>query len=79
MIVLCGGRKTGEFARAGEGRAFDREKIGSAMTDADSADLAKRKPGAPKSETDDATVKAARTATGFASTTTNAAMTEAST
>ena len=34
ILVLCGGRKTGEFARSFEGAPFDRERIGAAMTDA---------------------------------------------
>lgn len=34
MLVLCGGRATGRFDRSYSGAAFDREKIGGAMTGA---------------------------------------------
>jgi general nucleoside transport system ATP-binding protein len=33
ILVLCAGRATGEFVRAQTGPAFDRERIGAAMTD----------------------------------------------
>lgn len=38
ILVLCAGRATGEFERSPTGPAFDRERIGAAMTDSSKID-----------------------------------------